>query len=224
VEISSRNIRNSSRPGDMTHDEPDHLRANPDWNVDYRNSDGETATEVIQFGISWGSLGWILVASSPKGICAVLLGEDRSALTADLRHRFPTAKLIPGDPDFERMAKQVVRSVEAPESSLDLPLDLRGTEFQQHVWRVLREIPVGSTASYQEIARKIGMSKTAQDVAEVCGANPLAVIVPCHRVIRSDGSLAGYRWGIKRKRALLEREKVAAPEPGSLFRAALEMD
>jgi AraC family transcriptional regulator of adaptative response/methylated-DNA-[protein]-cysteine methyltransferase len=106
-------------------------------------------------------------------------------------------------------------------NGLDLPFDLRGTAFQQRVWRVLREIPMGSTASYQEIARKIGMSKTAQDVAEACGANPLAIVVPCHRVIRSDGGLAGYRWGIKRKRALLEREKVAAPEPGSLFRAAL---
>jgi AraC family transcriptional regulator of adaptative response/methylated-DNA-[protein]-cysteine methyltransferase len=144
-------------------------------------------------------------------------------LTADLRHRFPTAELIAGDPEFERMTKKVVRVVEASESSLDLPLDLKGTAFQQRVWRILREIPVGSTASYQEIAQKIGLSKTALDVAEVCGANPLAVIVPCHRVIRSDGRLAGYRWGIKRKRALLEREKVAAPEPGSLFHAALEM-
>jgi AraC family transcriptional regulator, regulatory protein of adaptative response / methylated-DNA-[protein]-cysteine methyltransferase len=223
VKFLSRNTRNNSRPDDVTHDEPDHLRANRNQNVDQRDSDGKTATEVIQFGISWGSLGWILVASSPKGICAVLLGDDRRALTADLRHRFPGAELIAGDPEFERMAKKVVGVVEAPESSLDLPLDLKGTAFQQRVWRILREIPVGSTASYQEIAQKIGMSKTAQDVAEVCGANPLAVIVPCHRVIRSDGGLAGYRWGIKRKRALLEREKVAAPEPGSLFHAALEM-
>ena len=223
VKFSARNTRNNSRPDDVTHDKPDHLRADRDRNVDYRDCNGEMATEEIQFGISWGSLGWILVASSAKGICAVLLGEDRRALTADLRRRFPTAELIAGDPGFERMAKKVLRAVEAPESSLDLPLDLRGTAFQQRVWRVLREIPMGSTASYQEIARKIGMSKTAQDVAEACRANPLAVIVPCHRVIRSDGGLAGYRWGIKRKRALLEREKVAAPEPGSLFHAALEM-
>jgi O-6-methylguanine DNA methyltransferase len=221
VKFSPRNTRNNGRPDDVTRDEPDQLRANRDRNVDYRDSDREITTEVIQFGISWVSLGWILVALSPKGICAVLLGEDRKVLTADLRRRFPTAELVSGDPEFQRTAKEVVRAVEAPESSLDLPLDLRGTAFQQRVWQVLREIPMGSTASYQEIARKIGVSKTAQDVAEACGANPLAIVVPCHRVIRSDGGLAGYRWGIKRKRALLEREKVAAPEPGSLFRAAL---
>jgi AraC family transcriptional regulator of adaptative response/methylated-DNA-[protein]-cysteine methyltransferase len=223
VKLSPRNTTDNSRLGDLTRDVRDHIRANLDRNVDYRDSDGETATEVIQFRISQGSLGWILIASSAKGICAVILGEDRRVLTVDLRDRFPRAKLIAGDPEFERMAEKVVRAVDAPESRLNLPLDLRRTPFQQHVWQVLREIPLGSTASYQEIARKIGMSKTAQDVAEVCGTNPLAVIVPCHRVIRSDGGLAGYHWGIKRKRALLEREKVAAPEPGSLFRAALEM-
>jgi AraC family transcriptional regulator, regulatory protein of adaptative response / methylated-DNA-[protein]-cysteine methyltransferase len=223
VKFSSRNTRNGNCPDGVARDGSDHLRLNRVWNVDCRDSDVEVTTEVIQFGIRRGSLGRILVASSLKGVCAVLLGEGRRALIADLRRRFPKAELIVGDPEFERIAKEVVDAVEAPESSLDLPLDLRGTAFQQRVWRVLREIPVGSTVSYQEIARKIGMSKTAQDVAEACRANPLAVVIPGHRVIRSGGGLAGYRWGLKLKRALLEREKAAAPEPGSLFHAALAM-
>jgi AraC family transcriptional regulator of adaptative response/methylated-DNA-[protein]-cysteine methyltransferase len=142
---------------------------------------------------------------------AILLGDDTKALTADLRYRFPKSELIVGDVGFEKSEAKVVCAVEAPDSKLDLSPDLRGTEFQQRVWQALREIPTGPTARYKEIARKVGMSKTAQDVAGACGANVLAVVVPCHRVIRSDGSLGGYRWGIKRKRALLEKEQEAAP-------------
>jgi AraC family transcriptional regulator, regulatory protein of adaptative response / methylated-DNA-[protein]-cysteine methyltransferase len=192
----------------------------PSYATRDRVSSDQTAVEVIQLGISQCSLGRILVASSPKGVCAILLGDDPKALSEDLHFRFPKTKLIAGDTEFERLATKVVQAVEAPASKPDFPLDLRGTEFQQRVWRALGEIPAGSTATYQEIAQKIRMSKTAQDVAEVCSANPLAVAVPRHRVIRSDGGLAGYRWGIKRKRALLEKEKVAVPEPGSLFHAA----
>jgi AraC family transcriptional regulator of adaptative response/methylated-DNA-[protein]-cysteine methyltransferase len=182
--------------------------------VDTHSGSGE---EIIQFAIRRSSLGLILIASSIKGICAILLGDQEKALTADLRRRFPKAKRIANQSGLEEVAAEVVRAVEAPGSTLDLPLDLRGTEFQQHVWEALREIPAGSIATYKEIVQKVGSFKTAQEVAEACGANPLAVIVPCHRVIRSDGSLAGYRWGLKRKQALLEREQEAVPEPGSLF-------
>jgi AraC family transcriptional regulator of adaptative response/methylated-DNA-[protein]-cysteine methyltransferase len=142
------------------------------------------------------------------------------ALIAELHSRFQEVELHVGDAGFEAWVAKVVRAVETPDSTLDIPLDPRGTAFQQRVWQALREIPVGTVANYQEIARKVGMSKTAQDVAEACAANTLAIVIPCHRVIRSDGSLAGYRWGLKRKRALLQKEQEASPEPGSLFHAA----
>ena len=183
-------------------------------------SGGDAEPELIRFAISQNSLGSVLVASSEKGVCAILLGDNAKALIAELRFRFPKAQLGGGNPEFKTSVAKVVRAIETPGSTLDIPLDLRGTAFQQRVWQALREIPMGSTTSYQEIARKIGMSKTAQDVAEACAANALAIVVPCHRVIRSDGSLAGYRWGIKRKRALLQKEQEASPEPGSLFHAA----
>ena len=165
---------------------------------------GEGAT--IRFALGACSLGSILVAATDKGICAILLGDDAAALLRDLEDRFPKAQLIGGDRGFERLVAQVAGLVEAPAGGLDLPLDLRGTAFQHRVWQALRKIPPGSTASYSQIARRLGIPGSVRAVAGAVAANPLAVAIPCHRVIRSDGSLSGYRWGVSRKRALLERE------------------
>lgn len=161
----------------------------------------------IRFAIGVCSLGSILVARSARGICAILLGDDPDALLRELQNRFPKANLIGGDSAFEELVAYVVGFVEAPHLGLDLPLDVRGTAFQQRVWQALLAIPAGSTASYTEIARKIGAPRAVRAVAAACAANPLAVAIPCHRVVRSDGALAGYRWGVERKRALLERER-----------------
>jgi AraC family transcriptional regulator of adaptative response/methylated-DNA-[protein]-cysteine methyltransferase len=160
----------------------------------------------IRFAIGECSLGSILVAMSERGVCAILLGDDPDALARDFQDRFPRATLIGGDAEFERLVSQVVGFVEAPGLGLELPLDVRGTAFQQRVWQALREIPAGTTASYTEIARRIGSPTSVRAVAQACGANPLAVAIPCHRVIRTDGGLSGYRWGVERKRALLQRE------------------
>lgn len=160
----------------------------------------------IHFAVGTCFLGRVLVAATDKGICGIMLGDDPAALKRDLEDRFPHAQLVGGDRDFQRLVARVVALVEAPGQALDLPLDVRGTAFQQRVWQALREIPPGSTASYTEIARRIGAPKAVRGVASACAANPVAVAIPCHRVVRSDGALAGYRWGIERKRALLERE------------------
>ncbi|CAI10204.1 methylated-DNA--[protein]-cysteine S-methyltransferase [Aromatoleum aromaticum] len=160
----------------------------------------------IQFATGECSLGAILVAASGPGVCAILIGDDPERLARDLQDRFPHAALISGDADFERTVATVVRFVESPALRLDLPFDIRGTAFQQRVWQVLREIPPGQTASYAEIARRIGAPKAARAVAGACAANLLAVAIPCHRAVRNDGQLSGYRWGIERKRALLDRE------------------
>jgi AraC family transcriptional regulator of adaptative response/methylated-DNA-[protein]-cysteine methyltransferase len=160
----------------------------------------------ICFAVGECSLGSILVAKSDRGICAILLGDDPDALTRDLQDRFPQANLIGGDTSFEQLVSKVVGFVEAPALGLELPLDIRGTAFQQRVWQALLEIPVGSTASYTDIAQHIGLPKSVRAVAQACGANALAVAIPCHRVVRNDGALSGYRWGIERKRTLLERE------------------
>ncbi|MGH8852195.1 MAG: bifunctional DNA-binding transcriptional regulator/O6-methylguanine-DNA methyltransferase Ada [Casimicrobiaceae bacterium] len=160
----------------------------------------------IRFAIGECSLGAILVAASARGVCAILLGDDPDLLARDLQDRFPRAGLIGGDADFERLVARVVGFVEAPGLGLDLPLDVRGTAFQQRVWQALREIPAGATASYADVARRIGAPKSVRAVAQACGANALAVAIPCHRVVRNDGALSGYRWGVERKRALLQRE------------------
>ena len=160
----------------------------------------------IRFAIGECSLGAILVAASEVGVCAILIGDDPDALARDLQDRFPRAELIGGDAGFEQLVAKVVGLVEAPGLGLDLPLDVRGTAFQQRVWQALREIPAGKTVSYADIARRIGAPKSVRAVAQACGANALAVAIPCHRVVRNDGALAGYRWGVERKRALLERE------------------
>lgn len=164
------------------------------------------AREEIRFAAGQSSLGSVLVAQSARGICAILLGGDPDALARDLEARFPQAELIPGGAAFEQLVSTVVTLVETPAVGLDLPLDIRGTAFQQRVWHALQQIPSGATASYSEIAQRIGSPKSVRAVAAACAANKLAVAVPCHRVVRSDGALSGYRWGTGRKRALLERE------------------
>jgi AraC family transcriptional regulator of adaptative response/methylated-DNA-[protein]-cysteine methyltransferase len=160
----------------------------------------------MKFAVGTCSLGAILVAATPKGIAAILLGDDPQALVRDLEDRFPKAELIGGDTDFERVVGQVIGLVEAPATGLDLPLDVRGTAFQHRVWQALREIPAGTTATYTDIATRIGAPRAVRAVAAACAANKIAVAIPCHRVVRNDGALAGYRWGVERKRRLIERE------------------
>ena len=174
--------------------------------ADYR--DGGARTE-IRFAVGECTLGAILVAESARGVCAILLGDDPDVLVRDLQDRFPRATLVGGDDAFERTVATVIGFIEAPAIGLHLPLDVRGTVFQQRVWRALLAIPAGATASYSEIAKHIGAPAGARAVAQACGANPLAVAIPCHRVVKTDGSLSGYRWGVERKRRLLDREGVA---------------
>ncbi|QTP53878.1 bifunctional DNA-binding transcriptional regulator/O6-methylguanine-DNA methyltransferase Ada [Billgrantia sulfidoxydans] len=162
----------------------------------------------IRFALGECSLGTILVASSEKGICAISLGSDPEQLLQEFQDRFANATLIPGGKDFDAWVAQVVGFVEAPGLGLSLPLDIRGTAFQQRVWQALTEIPVGTTISYAELAERIGSPKSVRAVARACASNPVALAIPCHRVVRSDGALSGYRWGVERKRTLLGRESV----------------
>jgi AraC family transcriptional regulator of adaptative response/methylated-DNA-[protein]-cysteine methyltransferase len=164
----------------------------------------------VRFAVGECSLGSILVAASENGICAILLGGDPDALVRDLQDRFPKADLAAGGAEFESWIAQVVGFVESPRLGLKLPLDIQGTAFQQRVWSALAAIPLGSTATYSEIARKIGAPQSARAVAQACSANRLALAIPCHRVVRNDGALSGYRWGVERKRALLEVERKRA--------------
>jgi AraC family transcriptional regulator of adaptative response/methylated-DNA-[protein]-cysteine methyltransferase len=163
----------------------------------------------IRFAIGACSLGAILVASTGKGICAILMGDDPDLLARDLQDRFPHAELRGAEADFEATVAKVVGFVESPGLGLDLPLDVRGTAFQQRVWQALRAIPSGSTVSYAELAQRVGLPAGARAIAGACAANPVAVAIPCHRVVRQDGSISGYRWGVERKAALLEREGAA---------------
>jgi AraC family transcriptional regulator of adaptative response/methylated-DNA-[protein]-cysteine methyltransferase len=160
----------------------------------------------IRFAIGACSLGAILVASTEQGICAILIDDDPDVLVRDLQDRFPKAELIGAEPEYEQVVSRVVGMVERPELGLDLPLDVRGTAFQQRVWQVLRGIPAGRTVSYAELAQLVGSPQGARAVAGACAANALAVAIPCHRVVRNDGSISGYRWGVDRKAALLDRE------------------
>lgn len=168
------------------------------------------ADEELRFAVGQSSLGAILVASSAKGVASILIGDDPDALVRDLQDRFPKARLVGGDADYEALVARVVGFVEQPALGLDLPLDVRGTAFQQRVWQALRDIPAGATATYAEIAQAIGAPKSTRAVAGACAANAIAVAIPCHRVIRNDGALSGYRWGVERKRTLIEREAKAA--------------
>ncbi|WEK02263.1 MAG: bifunctional DNA-binding transcriptional regulator/O6-methylguanine-DNA methyltransferase Ada [Candidatus Sphingomonas phytovorans] len=162
--------------------------------------------EEIRFAVGETSLGAILVASSTKGVVAILLGDDPDALVRDLQDRFPRAGLIGADAGYEDLVARVVGMIEAPGIGIDLPLDVRGTAFQERVWQALREVPVGTTISYAEIARRIGSPTAVRAVAGACAANNLAVAIPCHRVVRNDGALSGYAWGVERKRLLIDRE------------------
>lgn len=168
---------------------------------------GERTT--IRFAIGECSLGAILVAATDKGVCAILLGEDPDTLVRDLQDRFDRAELIGGDAGFEDLVAKAVGLVERPGQGVDLPLDVRGTAFQQKVWQALRDIKAGDTASYLDIAKAIGAPKAVRAVAQACAANNIAVAIPCHRVVRHDGALSGYAWGVERKRALLDREAAA---------------
>jgi AraC family transcriptional regulator of adaptative response/methylated-DNA-[protein]-cysteine methyltransferase len=167
------------------------------------------ADEEIRFAIAETSLGALLVAASEKGVCAILMGDSPEKLLQDLQDRFTRARLVGGDAKFEKLVAKVVGLVERPRKDLDMPLDIRGTAFQQRVWKALTRIPAGKTASYADIARKIGKPSAVRAVAQACAANNLAIAIPCHRVVKTDGGLSGYRWGVARKKELLAREEAA---------------
>lgn len=160
----------------------------------------------ITFATGECSLGAIVVAAGAKGVCAILLGDDAEFLHRELKKQFPRARLIEGDTSFRRLMARVIAFVENPREDLDLPLDIRGTAFQHRVWEALRRIPSGATASYAEVAKAMGAPQSFRAVARACASNRIAVAIPCHRVVASDGSLSGYRGGVERKRALLAKE------------------
>jgi AraC family transcriptional regulator of adaptative response/methylated-DNA-[protein]-cysteine methyltransferase len=165
--------------------------------------------EQIRYTIVSTWLGWAIVAATERGLCMTALGDNRAALEAELRRRFPAAELRPADAALSGWAERVERYITRPGDTLDLPLDIRGTAFQARVWRALQKIPPGQTATYTEIAAALGQPRAVRAVAQACASNKLAVVVPCHRVVRRDGDLAGYRWGVERKRALLAKERDA---------------
>jgi AraC family transcriptional regulator of adaptative response/methylated-DNA-[protein]-cysteine methyltransferase len=164
------------------------------------------ANEDIRFAVGQSSLGAVLVASSDRGVASILIGDDPDELVRDLQDRFPKARLVGGDKEYESMVVRVVGFVETPQIGLNLPLDVRGTAFQRRVWQALQAIPVGQTSSYSEIARRIGAPKAVRAVASACAANNIAIAIPCHRVVRNDGALSGYASGVERKRELVARE------------------
>lgn len=163
---------------------------------------------VIRFAVGQCALGAILVAQSQRGICAILLGDNPDVLVRDLQDQFTQAELVGSDNEFEQLVAEVVGFIESPALGLHLPLDVQGTVFQERVWRALREIPPGTTVSYTELAQRIGAPKAVRAVAQACAKNRIAVAIPCHRVVRRDGDISGYRWGVERKRELLQRECV----------------
>ncbi len=165
-------------------------------------------TEIIRWSLRASRLGKVLIATSDDGVCALLMGDDEEMLEKDLRRRFRRAQLASVDPKNEQLVEAALTQIDAPGSPIDFPLDLRGSPFQKRVWAALRQIPRGETASYAEIARVIGAPAAMRAVAGACAANPVAIVIPCHRVLRSDGALSGYRWGVERKRELLAREGV----------------
>jgi AraC family transcriptional regulator of adaptative response/methylated-DNA-[protein]-cysteine methyltransferase len=161
----------------------------------------------IRFALGECSLGAILVAATERGVCAIALGDEPDALLNELQEQFPRAEFVGADPAFEALVARVVGLIERPAAASQLPLDIRGTAFQEQVWQALTQIPPGTTMSYTELAAALGRPNAVRAVASACAANRLAVAIPCHRVVRTDGSLAGYRWGVERKRELLERER-----------------
>lgn len=170
------------------------------------NTIAPATSDRIRYAVGHCSLGLLLVAESATGLCAVLLGDNETAMVADLRSRFPHAAIAAASDDMPDILAAVVQLIETPGTPVSVALDPRGTSFQRRVWQALRDIPAGKTASYAEVAKRIGAPGSARPVAQACAANPLAVAIPCHRVVRNDGSLSGYRWGVERKRALLARE------------------
>jgi AraC family transcriptional regulator of adaptative response/methylated-DNA-[protein]-cysteine methyltransferase len=176
----------------------------------HSNTLKKASTMTIYFALDKCSLGTILVAQSEKGICAVLLSDEAQFLIDDLQRRFPKATLVAGDNNFQKMVTHIVDVIEKPHLSFVLPLDIRGTLFQQRVWQALQQIPVGETRSYSDIAEAIGAPKAVRAVAGACAANAIAIIIPCHRVVRNDGNLSGYRWGVERKQKLLQQESAQA--------------
>jgi AraC family transcriptional regulator of adaptative response/methylated-DNA-[protein]-cysteine methyltransferase len=168
------------------------------------------AGETIRYATGRSTLGVVLVAATERGVCFIALGDKREALTRELGEEFPAAKLRRGDRDFQRLVSQVVALVESPAAAHNLPLDIRGTAFQQRVWQALTEIPAGTTITYTELARRVGKPRAIRAAAAACASNDLAIAIPCHRVVRTSGSLAGYRWGLERKRVLLDREASGA--------------
>ncbi|MDK2579064.1 bifunctional DNA-binding transcriptional regulator/O6-methylguanine-DNA methyltransferase Ada [Citrobacter portucalensis] len=189
----------------------------PDSSSYYRKADqalGMTAKQFrkggdnvsVRYTLADCALGRCLVAESERGICAILLGDDDATLVADLHALFPAAQDVPADANFQQRVREVIVAINSRDAPLSLPLDIRGTAFQQQVWQALRTIPCGETVSYQQLASAIGKPKAVRAVASACGANKLAIVIPCHRVIRGDGALSGYRWGIARKAQLLHRE------------------
>ena len=176
---------------------------------DYRAGGGKTE---ILFAAGQCTLGAIVVAASKKGICAILLGDDADCLVRDLREQFPAAQLSSGDAQFDDWVAQTISFVDDPRFGFGLPLDIRGTAFQQRVWQALCEIPAGSTASYAAVAARIGQPNASRAVARACASNRIAAAIPCHRVVRQDGSLSGYRWGVERKKTLLSKERSEGPQ------------
>lgn len=170
-----------------------------------RGGSGET----IRYATVESPLGWALVAATGRGVCMTALGDDRDSLITALRQRFPAAEIVADEAGLKHWADRIVGFITDPDRALDLPLDIQGTAFQAQVWRALQKIPVGKTATYTEIAEALGQPKAVRAVALACAANKLALLVPCHRVIRRDGDLGGYRWGVERKRALLASEGAA---------------
>jgi AraC family transcriptional regulator of adaptative response/methylated-DNA-[protein]-cysteine methyltransferase len=166
----------------------------------------DAANTEIRFAIVKCTLGSVLVAMSTRGVCAIYLGDDSNALTCNLQDKFPNALLIESDKNFEHIIAKIIGFIEEPSLQFELPLDIQGTAFQQRVWLALKNIPIGSTASYSDIAKKIGSPSSVRAVARACATNSLALAIPCHRVVRNDGALSGYRWGIERKQQLLNRE------------------
>ncbi len=171
-----------------------------------RYRSGGAGTE-IRFAVAQSSLGAVLAAESVRGICTIALGDDPEVLLEDFQGRFPAAVLVGDDAEFHKRVAQVVGLIEAPRTKCDLPLDIQGTAFQRRVWETLRRIPSGETRTYTQLAASIGAPGSVRAVARACATNAIAVAIPCHRIVRIDGGLAGYRWGIARKRALLDREK-----------------
>jgi AraC family transcriptional regulator of adaptative response/methylated-DNA-[protein]-cysteine methyltransferase len=169
----------------------------------------KAASPSLRIAIGNSSLGLVLVAASSKGVSVIEIGDDRATLMRDLRQRFPAAQMNEPDAQTNSFLSRVIAGIESPAQPIEVPIDIAGTAFQQKVWRALRNIPRGSTTTYAELASAIGHPSAARAVGTACGANPVAVVIPCHRVITSDGRISGYRWGVERKRLLLEREAIA---------------